>query len=326
MSKYFLGYGAQRARPYLLSVLLSVLLPGLLSARPLPRPHPTPQETGLLLDLMAVTQYQARLDWASDASALTAMRPRLIELACGVERASLERLGARLKAEVEEVGRTEDRWRAAVARGERPSLSDYSDDLERERALMALTYAQGALSECPFWESASPERLGVHRDAGRAQLVLETMGSAQLVLRGDSASVGGSGQGRALVVWGASLNAGVGAGVEVGAASTFPKDARGQRSVKAMWAAGLPLLARWWVGNLRLDTELALVARLPDGALGDALVGYRVAQGVGVSTLRLAGFLPHVMLWVGDESYYGAEPAQVVRVGTRVGVSWGGSD
>jgi hypothetical protein len=336
MSMHFLS---PRALPPLcaaLTLLILILITTLtpvpltpvlsLSATPSPTPSPTPQEEALLLDLRAVIQYQARLDWASDPSALAAMRPRLVELACGVAPGSLERLKGRVAKEVAAVGRVEERWRAAVARGERPSLGDYSDDLERERVLMTFEVLEGARAECPFWRTPTADDLGVHRDAGRLQLVLETMGSAQLVLRGAGGSVGGAGQGRALAVWGASLGAGFGAGLEVGAASTFPKDERGQRSVKAMWAAGVPLLARWWVGNLRLDTELALVARLPDGALSDALVGYRVAQGVGVSTLRVAGLLPHVMVWAGYESYYGADPAQVIRVGTRVGVSWGGGD
>jgi len=328
MSKIFFG-----ARSALLSALLSALHPPPSIAQPTP---PTPStlheeaeeaeeaEESLLLDLTAVVSYQGRLDWASDQSALTAMAPRLIELACGAPRAALAALQARLAAEVARAGSVEGRWRAAVARGEAPDLDDYADDLERERVLSAARYAEGRLGECPFWRPPRAALHGVHRDAGRVQLVLETMGSAQLVLSGGDAAVGGAGQGRALGVWGATLGVGLGAGLEVGGASTFPKDERGQRSVKAMWSAGLPLIARWWVGNLRLDTEVALVGRFPDGDLRDALVGYRVAQGVGVSTLRVAGLLPHFMLWAGYESYSGSAPADVVRVGTRVGVSWGG--
>ncbi len=323
LSMYFLsGTRAPLLLTALGALLLSLAPPALAAADA----HTAPlsdQEEGLLLDITAVVTYQRRIDWVSDQAALAAMAPRLVELACASRRSSIEGLKAHLTREVERAGRVEGRWRAAQERGERPDLDDYSDDLERERVLSALLYAEERLGECPFWVTPPASFVGRHRDAGRLQLVLETMGSAQVVLNGGEGAVGGSGQGRAIAVWGASLRAGLGAGLEVGAASTFPKGEGGSRTVKAMWSAGLPLIARWWVGAFRLDTELALVGRFPDGDLQSPLVGYRVALGAGVSTLRLAGFLPHVMLWGGYESYLSPSPVDVIRFGTRVGVSWG---
>ena len=83
------------------------------------------------------------------------------------------------------------------------------------------------------------------------------------------------------------------------------------------------MVLRWWLGGLRFDSELSFLVRFP--AEAQSLKGFRVAQGVGFSTLRVSGLLPHFMLWTGYESFFPPSEARVsiLRVGTRVGFSWG---
>ena len=75
--------------------------------------------------------------------------------------------------------------------------------------------------------------------------------------------------------------------------------------------------------GLRFDSELSFLVRFPAGA--QTLKGFRVAQGVGFSTLRVSDLLPHFMLWTGYESFFppGEERVSIFRIGTRVGFSWG---
>ena len=279
----------------------------------------------ILADLKALITYQERIDWVTDETAIQSLKPRLLELGCRLESDDLQHVEAIISRRIQREGSVKQRWQTQRRSEERrPELSDFSKALAQERVLLAIQSIQAYRSTCPFWIEAQPHFHGIHRDAHRLQLIFETMGSAQLLIDQSSWTVGGSGQGRLIGVWGFGFNAGIGVGVEIGGASTFPKNAQGERNVKAMWTTGLPILFRGWVDDIRLDTEVALLARVPDGDWGDPLMGYRVSQGVGFSTLRIFGFLPHFMIWTGYESYHGQQRLNVVRIGTRVGVSWGG--
>lgn len=275
-------------------------------------------------DIDMIITYQERADWLSDDEMILNLAPRILEVTCQAPLKSLQNLKRRLSEEVEEAGRVEVKWRAQLKAGLHPTLKTFKEDLHRERELLSVQFGIDQRSRCPFWLTPKAHFMGVHRDAGRLQLMLETMGSAQVIIKEGESMIGGSGQGRILGVWGLSLNAGLGVGLELGGSSTFPKDEKGQRSVQAMWTTGVPILFRGWWNRLRLDTEVALLARIPDGQWSSPLWGVRVSQGVGVSTLRVVNLLPHFMVWVGYESYHGREIIQVVRLGTRVGVSWGG--
>jgi hypothetical protein len=150
------------------------------------------------------------------------------------------------------------------------------------------------------------------------------MGGGQVQISNDQANFGGSAQGRIFAMFGIGAHWGIALGGEVGIASTFPKDDLGQRNVKAQWTVGLPIMIRGWVDNLRVDGEIAAVARFQD-SLDDqntqGVYGVRVAAGIGLSTLRIFSVLPHLMVWGGSETYFSSTLIQVFRFGTRIGIS-----
>lgn len=308
----------------------------LVSAQPMSPPPHTPPHTPITeaqaaralavhLDLERLITYQEKLDWVSDHSALNKLEERLLELTCQVSVEELNALHTTLSQEVERAGGPlEAQWRKASEEEREVLRDELSERLHLERLPLTLSYALSKRARCPFWLSPTPAFRGVHRDAGRLQLSLETMGGLQALKTNKGWAYGGSGQGRAFALWGLNLRLALGLGLEVGGASTFPRSKLG-RVLSGMVTAGVPLIARWWLGDWRLDSEVALLARAPQDE--DTLYGYRVAQGVGFSTLRISGFLPHVILWAGYERYYGPSAPRladhVVRVGTRIGVSWG---
>ena len=131
-----------------------------------------------------------------------------------------------------------------------------------------------------------------------------------------------------MISHGFNLSQGLAFGLEVGVDSLFPRDDQGQRGVEATWLMGMPVLFRGWSNNLRLDTELTPLIRLKDQSItqlsNQPLYGFRVSQAVGFSALRILGFLPHFLLWIGYESYWdqNTHHMQVIRLGTRFGINW----
>ena len=291
------------------------------------------EQEALYRDLSSLVIFHERLDWISDEQSLQNMEGKLLEVICQLEQGQLKELQQSLQEQISTRGRVEERWREAeraAQRGEAepPELSDYRQELRVERVLMALERGIAQRARCPFWLNPRGAYKGIHRDAGRFQLILESMGSLQVVrapegwsLKGSQ--IGGSTQGRLLIAHGLSLKTALAIGIELGGASTFPTNQQGERELKGLLTGGVPMMLRWWLGGLRFDTEASLLARFPEG--GDELLGFRVSQGVGFSTLRVSGLLPHFMIWTGFESFYPEQQAQITifRIGTRVGFSWG---
>ena len=270
-------------------------------------------------DLLLIIRQQARISWIRDRSALEEVAERLSDVGCRSAPSTRTLLTRYLEEERDrQGGSAKVQWQSGV------SLSELDEVLLRDRVLAALQWIERHAQECPFWLEESEGFLGLHQDQRRWQLILESMGSAQLLWRDGETLFGGAGQGRLLGAYGLGERWALAAGVELGGASTFPQDEEGNRSVEATWAAGLPLLLRSWVGATRFDFELALIARLPESRPETPLFGIRFAPAIGISTPRIAGFLPHFCLWVGYERFED-DQLQVLRVGTRVGVSWGGA-
>ncbi len=271
------------------------------------------QVEALERDLSILIWQTERLDWVIDEYSLRSLAPRLMEAICLSSEDVHKIVRQKLQSQIDKNGGfLQKRWHKDM------KVSDYKDDLHTERMLAALNWASAQKSACPAWLNHDKPFIGLHQDAYRFQLILESMGSGQLVMNSSDWTIGGAAQGRALAMYGFTSRLGLAVGAEVGAASVFPKDSTGRRSVEASWAVGLPVVLRAWVGSFRYDTELALLSRLADQN-GQAIYGIRFAQAFGVSTSRIAGFLPHIMLWGGYE-YFGE--THILRVGTRVGVSW----
>ena len=278
-------------------------------------------ERALEHDLRMIIRQQTRMSWVSDRSALEESAERLLESGCLASESVRASLLASLRGRAREKGASAaERWRAGEA------LSALSEQLILERLVAALEWIATRASECPFWIEARADSLGLHQDQRRWQLILESMGGLQVVFRGGARAIGGAGQGRILGSYGFGERWGLALGAELGGASLFPRGEDGDRRVQATWIAGLPLLWRLWLKDYRFDIEAALIARLPDQLEGAPLWGFRVAPAFGLSTPRISSFLPHFYLWAGYEQLQSGEHSmRIFRVGSRVGVSWGGA-
>ena len=273
------------------------------------------------LDLSLIISSQERSDWIIDELALQQIIPKLAEVLCQIKPEIYQALISRLKTESVRRGKSKAYWMKEGGKLGFTKHRVFKEILHKERMLLSLEYFQVYLKQCPFWLPINPSFLGVHRDAGRLQILAETMGGLQLQKNQQDVWIGGAAQGRLILVYGLAPSWGMGIGLEAGGASTFPKSENGGRSVKAQWTAGIPILLRSWIDNMRLDTEITPVARFNDDHLIKGSYGVRFAVGFGVSPLRVFGALPHLMAWVGGEQFFDDESTTVLRVGTRIGFS-----
>ena len=279
----------------------------------------------IYLDLDAIITSQERSQWILDHVALSKISAELAEVYCQID----ARLQSKVLSDFKRAGI--DRESAKKLWLSLPKMADGSLEaaaerqfkraLHQERILISFLYAKERDEDCPYWLPKTYPYWGIHRDAGRLQLLAETMGGLQARWRGDELLIGGSGQGRLLTIYGFGASWGLGVGLELGGASVFPRDDNGARSVKAEWAGGVPILARFWIDNYRLDAELTPVARFSDEDQTTGTFGGRFAFAFGLSPLRVLGALPHVMLWGGVERYFDHDKTLVLRAGTRIGFS-----
>lgn len=273
------------------------------------------------LDFSSIVTAQERSDWILDEYALREMTPKLAQVYCQLSTDAL----VQLEKDIASVGVNHSA--KTYYDSEKSKNKDFKIDqkfkdlLHKERIALAFQQVKKYKSKCPFWLAESDGFLGIHRDAGRLQLLAETMGGLQLQKSKDSLYLGGAAQGRLIGVYGISPSWGLGVGVEAGGASTFPKDEQGRRSLKAQWTAGIPFLWRGWWDNKRVDIELTPIARFDDQIMSEGRYGGRLAFSFGVSPLRVFGILPHIMAWVGVEQFFDQDSTLVLRSGTRIGFS-----
>jgi hypothetical protein len=269
------------------------------------------------LDLDSIVTSQERSDWVIDKYALNEMMPKLAEVICQLTPKVSTGLLKLIKDENVKLGGSQEYW----VKHNLGDQSEFEEMRHKERVLLSLTHFQTHRSKCPFWLPPNQDFLGIHRDAGRLQLMAETMGGLQLQKNAKDLFLGGAAQGRLIAVYGFTPTWGLGLGFEAGGASTFPKDENGGRSVKPQWTGGVPILVRAWIDNMRMDTELTPVVRFSDDNFSKGQYGVRLALSFGVSPLRVFGVLPHLMAWVGGEQFFDTESTFVLRAGTRIGFS-----
>ncbi len=274
----------------------------------------------LYTDLRAVVVHEARTDWVVDRVELEQIAPRVLQSGCQVAPEQRLALRAWVRDALQAAGGP-----AAASYARSQDLSAVQDQLVLERVAASLDYLDAHQADCPFWLPPDPDFAGVQGDADHFVLMVETMGGGQVVLRDGEATLGGAGGGRILPGYGLNSRLTLAAGLGLGGASTFPKDANGNRTVKPAWAFDVPVLLRVHAGTWRFDTELAATARAPFETPDSLRYGARIAQALGVTTPRVAGVMPYVMLWVGHEwlpAMNGEDAVQIMRAGTRVGINW----
>jgi hypothetical protein len=304
-----------------LKLRLLLLASVALSAGCGPAPH-RPAQRALYNDLRAVVETRERIDWVIDRAELNDAAPRALRSVCRATSADRVALRGWLQAQRNAQGGTAE----AVWRANGQDLDAVSEllTLERVSALLDIADARSA-QDCPFWVVPDPAFAGVQGNTRRFVLMLESMGSLQVLSADGDTSIGGTGIARILPGVGLNDRLTLVSGIEAGVASTFPKGEGGQRGVKPAFATGIPVLLRIHEDTWRFDTEVAAVARAPEEDFGDLRWGVRVAQAAGVATLRVAGIMPYAMAWVGYEHYPehgGGTRLHVMRFGTRVGVNW----
>lgn len=281
----------------------------------------TPAERALYFDLRSVVETQSRIDWVVDEDELDESASAILTSACQTPPAARRALRGWIDLRLADVGGSAE---AVWAANER-DLSAAREPLILERTRAALDYAERRAEACPFWLVPDEGFTGVQGNTDRLVFLAESMGSGQLVVQDGDVTVGGTGLARLLPAWGVTDRLTIGLGVEVGVASTFPRTESGGRSVKPVFAGGIPVLFRVLDGTLRYDLDLAAVTRATRKEIEGLRFGGRASVGIGVATPRIAGVMPYIVAWTGYELLApgAGEPAtHILRAGTRVGVNW----
>jgi len=296
------------------AALAALLLGGCMG---LPR---RPAERALYVDTRKVVEVNERLGWEIDRHEIADAVPTLLPSVCQTEPEARLGLGRWLAARiVEEGGSAEARYR------------DNGHDLEEVRHLLRLertrdlleAAAEASAEDCPFWLEPDSDFPGRHGSARRFTLVLESIGGAGLVIRGDDVALGGTGGGRVLGSFGLGDRLALAVGGEVGVVAAFPEDADGNRTLVGNFAGAVPVLLRLRNSLSVVDLEAAPVFRYSGGHLRSP--GARLSIGYGLSALRGGGFMPHALLWIGYEWQppRDGNPAEhSLRLGTKVGLNW----
>ena len=283
-----------------------------------PAPEGRP-ERALFTDLRRIVDARARTDWVADRFEFQEVAPAALKSACQTDAAARQRLFQWLDA------------RIAAEGG--PAASQFSangGDLEPLEEVVLLERVRGVLAaadpkDCPFWLRPDAAFAGVQGSAERFVLLMESMGGLQVLVGEADTAYGGTGSGRLIPAWGLSDRLTLGLGVELGVASTFPKDDNGARGLRPAFAQAVPFLLRVTTGAMLWDSELALTNRTPEADPDRTHFGYRLSQGVGIAALRIGNFMPYAVVWAGYEYLpgEGGQPdAHGIRGGTRFGLDW----
>ena len=200
--------------------------------------------------------------------------------------------------------------------------------LERELALLrrsrSVAPSGNGRGDCPFWLTPNRDFGGVHSDADRFVLLLESGGGGGLSFRGGKATLGGGGGGRLLLGYGVSDRLTVALGPEMGGAASFPEDEAGGNTAVGTLSAATPLLLRLHDFGSFYDFELAPTLRFTD----DEILlppGMRFSFGFGLTALRAGPLMPYGLLYASYELRPATdtkEAEHTVTVGSRVAIDW----
>ncbi|MEM9691694.1 MAG: hypothetical protein AAGA56_04060 [Myxococcota bacterium] len=287
-----------------------------------PLPEPVVQRS-LYIDARQLVKTEERLGWLIDRTEIEDLTPSMLQSVCQVsEEDRIELL---------------DWIDSEVARFGGPSRERYLENdksmtglgslvtLERVRALLERT-DELAAADCPYYLESDPEFRGVQQDTERFVVLGETFGGLMVLFREGQVNLGAAGSGRIMPAWGIDDRVTVATGVELGATAVveLQDEQTNATSVAARPAGGIPVLVRIHDDTWVFDAEAAVLTQyyqerllLPPGA--------RAATAVGLSSVRIAGFMPVGSLFVAYEYYpaFRDLPRQHgIRFGTKVGLDW----
>ena len=301
-------------------IRLALALALLGACAPLPDARP---ERGLYVDLRKAVVLQEQEEWVVDRLEVDDALEGVMTSICSSTTETREDLRAWIAGRIAARG-GEDAPDASRRMYE--AAGEMNGDIEEvrtlERVRMLLDAADGAATECPYWLEEDAEYAGRESDEARFVILAESLGGGSLRVSDGAVGFGGGGGGRVLLGYGFARRLTLAVGGEVGAAGTLPKNDEGRRTFEAVAASAVPLLLRVSDVSRHFDVEVAYQTLWP---AGDRRHGLRAAVAYGLSTPRVAGFMPYAMLWFGYDLFpaQDGEPAvHGIFLGTRVGVNW----
>ena len=185
---------------------------------------------------------------------------------------------------------------------------------------MLLDAARHDAVDCPYWSESDPDFAGIESDEARVVILAESSGSGGVRFAGGDIGVGGGGGGRLFGAYGIGRFT-LGIGAELGADGSLPETEDGGRTFEAVLSSSAMFLMRYTYVSRVLDVELSYRTLYND----ERRHGFRIDIGYGITTPRVAGFMPYGLLWIGYETYpsaRGQSAEHAVLVGTRVGFDW----
>jgi hypothetical protein len=282
-----------------------------------------PVQRSLYGDMRQLVETEERLGWLIDRAEIEDLAPAVLQSLCQVEEEQriglLDWLDERIEAEG---GPAEEAYRRADE-----DLSAIKELLTLERIRGSLEYAELRASEdCPFYLTPDPEFRGVQADTERLVLVGESFGGLMLLFRDGSIDLGGGGAFRLMVGYGFSHVVTVLIGIEAGGAGAISakRDEEGEQELSARPAGGVPLVVRFHDDTWIYDLEVAAITQY----YRDQLIlppGVRAAGAIGISSVRIADFMPVASGFLAYEFYPEFEdlPRQHgIRIGTKVGINY----
>ncbi|MEL6182398.1 MAG: hypothetical protein AAFS10_25805 [Myxococcota bacterium] len=280
-------------------------------------------ERALFLDLERIVSTRERtVEWVIDESEAEYALPTLLRSVCKVKPEGRLRLKQWLDTEIESHGGSAE----ALYLNNGRDLDKVSDLLRLERVRSMLVYAQARADKCPFWLHEQEHFAGIHSDARRIVLYLESNGGGWVVFRGGQTFAGGGGSARVSVGFGMSERLTLLLGAEFGGQGIVggQEDEEDEQQVSANLVVGVPFVARFVDASRLYDIELAAIA-LTNPQTDLFQPGGRVLIGTGLATPRIGAFMPSAVFMMGYEYYPAASGLPVthlVRIGTRVGVDF----
>ena len=315
-----------------LLALVSCLVVG---CTPLPQTRPT---RGLYVDLRKAVELQEQSDWVVDRLEVEDALEGVMASVCASTRDAREDLRSWLNDRIDAEaghGASEQSSPSEVLYRRDGKMSSRAEDVRTlERVRLMLDGAEDVARECPYWLDQETDFAGNESDERRFVVLAESIGAAALRVADGEIGVGGGGGGRVLLGYGVSARLTLALGIEVGASGTLPETDEGTRTFEAVASSAVPLLLRISDVSRHFDVELAWSTLYTEGATRH---GLRVGLGYGLSTPRVASFMPYALLWVGYEVFAPSSSSSSsssaprsrtdavehgILLGTRVGVNW----
>jgi hypothetical protein len=274
----------------------------------------------LLHDMEMMVDNQETTGWTIDHYEYEEMMSDAVYSACLTPPEARALALAWANDRVMKLGGPVERARAAG----RP-VDDLGDLLFATRvSAIAKRAAHAAETQCSPWHDASPSFRGVHSNAERFTLNLETGGVVLIQRAGSERDFGGGFAIRFTGGYGLDHHLSLFAGGELHVTTLFPAGSDTTTRFPIQYAISLPVVLRHRFLMWHHDVSAGPVALFTDNS-SQASYGFRVGALVGVSTLRIR----HIMPWFGPgiELEYvfenDARPATAaVKGGARLGFDW----